>query len=252
VLVWPDEGIIVESAGRNLETGLPSSGWIWYLRAAAGAEAGVIRGRRVADRTFICPDQVRALKKAEVLSTHCEPGEVGGTADLSAASAMAQLKRPYRALDFEPDRTTETASPNHYSPPKIEFMSIGTEMLEQFYAALNRNDLLAITKDLDPEIVRIEFEGLPMAGTYRGIAEVKEHITKGRGTWAEGACEPEEFLENGNRVVVYVHVLVRLEGSTDWVEGRIADGFEFREGKIIEFRSFVERSDALKWAGIKK
>ena len=129
-------------------------------------------------------------------------------------------------------------------------MSIGTEMLEQFYAALNRNDLPAITKDLDPAIVRIEFEGLPMAGTYRGIAEVKEHITKGRGTWAEGACEPEEFLENGNRVVAYVHVRVRPNGSNEWVEGRIADGFEFREGKITEFRSFIERSDALRWAGI--
>ena len=165
---------------------------------------------------------------------------------------MAKLKWAYRALDFELDRTTETASLNHHSPPKVEFMSLGTEVLEQFYAALNRNDLLAITKDLDPEIVRIEFEGLPMAGTYRGIAEVKEHITKGRGTWAEGACEPEAFLESGDRVVVYVHVLVRLKDSTGWVEGRIADGFEFREGKIIEFRSFVERSDALKWAGIKK
>ena len=129
-------------------------------------------------------------------------------------------------------------------------MSIGTEVLEQFYAALNRNDLLAVTKDLDPEILRIEFDGLPMAGTYRGIAEVKEHIAKGRGTWAEGACEPEEFLDNGNRVVAYVHVRVRLKGSTDWVEGRIADGFEFCKGKIIQFRSFVERTEALKWAGV--
>ena len=129
-------------------------------------------------------------------------------------------------------------------------MSTGTEALEQFYAALNRNDLPAITKDFDPEILRIEFEGLPMAGTYRGIAEVKEHITKGRGTWAEGACEPERFLECGNRVVAYVHVLVRQKGSTDWVEGRIADGFEFRNGKITQFRSFAERTEALKWAGM--
>ena len=163
---------------------------------------------------------------------------------------MTKLERPDRALDLEPDCTTEAASLNHYSPPRIEFMSIGTEVLEQFYAALNRNDLQAIASVLDPGIVRIEFEGLPMAGTYRGIAEVMEHITNGRGTWAEGACEPEKFLENGNIVVAYVHVLVRQKGSTDWVEGRIADGFEFREGKITQFRSFAERTEALKWAGI--
>jgi uncharacterized protein len=68
------------------------------------------------------------------------------------------------------------------------------EALEQFFAAINRNDMQGIIKDFDPQIVRIEPEGFPTAGTYRGIAEVQEHITKGRGTGAEGTCEPEEFF----------------------------------------------------------
>jgi len=60
------------------------------------------------------------------------------------------------------------------------------EVLKQFYATINRNDMQGITKDFDPQIVRIEPGGFPTAGTYRGIAEVQEHITKGRVTWAEG------------------------------------------------------------------
>ncbi len=91
-------------------------------------------------------------------------------------------------------------------------MRTATEAVEQFYAAINRNDMTAIGKDFDPEIVRIEPEGFPTAGTYRGIAEVQEHVMKGRGTWAEGTCEPEKVLVNGDKVVVYLHAWVRLKG----------------------------------------
>jgi ketosteroid isomerase-like protein len=129
-------------------------------------------------------------------------------------------------------------------------MSAETEALLQFFDAVNRNDMQAITKDFDPQIVRIEPEGFPTAGTYRGISEVQAHVTKGRGAWAEGTCEPEKLLVNGNKVVVYLHAWVRLNGSTDWIGGRFADGFVFRDGKITEYLSFGEREEALAWAGI--
>jgi len=129
-------------------------------------------------------------------------------------------------------------------------MSTYVEVLERFFAAINRNDMEAIIEDFDPEIVRVEPEGFPTAGTYRGIAEVQEHVRKGRGTWAEGSCDPEKFLENGDRVVVYLHARVRLKVSNEWVGGRFADGFEFRGGKIVRYLSFGERSEALRWAGI--
>ncbi len=130
-------------------------------------------------------------------------------------------------------------------------ISTKTEALKQFFAAVNRNDMQAITKDFDPEIVRIEPEGFPTAGTYRGIADVQAHVTKGRGTWAEGTCKPEKFLEHGDKVVVYLHAWVRLKDATEWIDGRFADGFVFRNGKIIEYLSFGERAEALKWADIK-
>jgi ketosteroid isomerase-like protein len=130
-------------------------------------------------------------------------------------------------------------------------MSIEIEALKQFYAAVNRNDMQTIIKDFDPQIVRIEPEGFPTAGTYRGIAEVQEHVKKGRGSWAEGTCEPEQFLKNGDKVVVYLYAWVRLKNSAAWTGGRFADGFEFRDGKVVEYRSFGERADALEWAGIR-
>ena len=131
-------------------------------------------------------------------------------------------------------------------------MSTEIETLEQFFAAINRNDIAALADYFDPQIVRIEPEGYPTAGTYHGIAEVQEHVSQGRGTWAEGSCDPEEFLVNGDKIVVYLYAWVRLKDAPDWSGGRFADGFVFRNGKIIEYRTFWNREDALKWASIEE
>jgi len=122
--------------------------------------------------------------------------------------------------------------------------------LERFYAAVNRHDMQAITEDFDPQILRIEPEGYATAGVHRGIEDVRAHVAQGRGTWAEGRCDPERFLANGDKVVAYLHARVRLHGATEWVGGRFADGFVFRDGRIVEYRSFWQRAEALQWAGI--
>jgi ketosteroid isomerase-like protein len=131
-------------------------------------------------------------------------------------------------------------------------VNTGTAAVERLYAAINRNDLDAIAALFDPEIVRIEFEGSASAGTYRGIANVCEHIAKGRNRWAEGACEAERLRVSGDKVVAYVRVHVRLRDSGEWLAGRLADGFEFRGGKIVRFVSFIEAAEALRWAGLQE
>ncbi len=124
------------------------------------------------------------------------------------------------------------------------------EILKQAYAALNRGDIDGFVKDFDPQIVRVEFERSPMAGEFHGIEAVREHVNAGRSTWAEGACDPERFITSGDKVIVICHVRVRLKDQTDWLEGRTGDVFTFRDGKIIEFRTFSEGKDALEYAGV--
>jgi len=121
------------------------------------------------------------------------------------------------------------------------------EAIRQAYAALNRNDIPGFVSLLDPQIVRTEPADFPMAGTYRGIAAVTEHLTAGRGTWAEGSCEPQRFMVAGDRVVVLIDVHVRLKTEAEWRDGRIADVFTFRDGKAIEFRTFGDERQAMEW-----
>ena len=89
-----------------------------------------------------------------------------------------------------------------------------------------------------------------MSGTYRGLDAIEAHFKQARATWAEGACTPEKFEVNGDKVVANVHVRVRLKDKSDWIDGRVVDGFTFRNGKVIYFRTFTESKQALEWAGI--
>lgn len=124
------------------------------------------------------------------------------------------------------------------------------EAIRKAYAALNANDIAGFVAPFDEGIERIEPPDFPMAGTYRGLAAVKEHVAAGRGTWAEGTCSPTQILAAGDKVIAICDIHVRLKNSTDFLDGRIADVFTFRDGKAIGYRTFGEVNVALAWAGI--
>lgn len=130
-------------------------------------------------------------------------------------------------------------------------METEIEILKEVYSALNQNDIQKVLTFFDPTILRIEWEGYPSMGTFRGLEEFEAHLNQGRGTWAEGGCLPERFQVEGDKIIVYVHVKVRLKDKQDWIEGKVADAFAFKNGKIVEFRSFMKNQEALDWVGVK-
>lgn len=125
------------------------------------------------------------------------------------------------------------------------------ETVKGIYAGLNSNDISAALENFDPQALRVEWEGLPTEGTFRGLAELRSHFIKGRSTWAEGTCEPERIVVEGDKVIVHSHVRVRLKDKDEWIDGHVGDVFVFRNGKVVEFRSFMTLEEALKWASAK-
>lgn len=123
------------------------------------------------------------------------------------------------------------------------------ELAREFYAAINRNDIPAAMALCDQDIARIEPAGFPSAATYHGQDEVAAHLSKGRATWAQGSCQPEECILAGDMVVVFLHVHVRLKDRSEWTEGRFADVLTFRNGKVVRMQTFAERQEALASAG---
>jgi ketosteroid isomerase-like protein len=132
-------------------------------------------------------------------------------------------------------------------------LSAEIDAIRQAYAALNRGDVPGFVQMFDPQIERIERldpVNFPSGRIYRGLAEVTQHVSKGRATWAEGGCHPQEFIVAGDRVIVLVDVRVRVKDETQWRQGRVADGYAFRNGKAIEFHTFSDERQARQWAGI--
>jgi len=121
------------------------------------------------------------------------------------------------------------------------------DAVREAYAALNRGDVPGFVRLFDASVERIEeFSGV----TCHGLAAVTQHVAEGRATWAEGGCEPQRFCVAGDRVIVFVDVRVRLKNETQWREGRTVDVYTFRNGKVIEFRTFGDERQAVQWAGV--
>lgn len=119
--------------------------------------------------------------------------------------------------------------------------------LRNAYAALNRGDVPGFVRLFDANIERIE--EFPSGSTHHGLAAVTAHVATARATWAEGGCEPQRSCVAGERVILFVNVRVRLKTETTWREGRTVDIYTFRNGKVVEFRTFIDERQALQWAG---
>ncbi|WP_413557219.1 nuclear transport factor 2 family protein [Bdellovibrio sp. HCB209] len=122
------------------------------------------------------------------------------------------------------------------------------DVVKKLYSGINQNDIDSVMKLLAENIVRVEPDDFPVAGTFKGHSELREHLIKGRSTWAEGSCTPVEFSQHQNRIVALVHVHVRIKDETKWIDAYIADGFSLENGKITEFHSFTSKEKALHWA----
>lgn len=120
------------------------------------------------------------------------------------------------------------------------------EIVKEIYSALNNNDILSYLSFFDTMIDRFEDFG----SRHQGIEGLRANFSQGRDNWAEGSCTPEKFTTSNNKVIVSVHVKVRLKNKTEWNEGTVIDIFTFENQKVTEFYSFLDKNKAMKWAGV--
>ncbi|WP_413574672.1 HAD-IA family hydrolase [Bdellovibrio sp. HCB290] len=180
------------------------------------------------------------------------PVYVGDTTGDHTAARANGFKFYFAEYGFEKNLESDFSFGNFTTLVNFLLENEDIKILRQFYSHLNNAETDAAVSLLDASIFRTEPSELPQAGTYRGLAEMRDHIASGRATWAEGACEPMEFFAKGNKIVVTVHVKVRLKDSTEWIDAKIADGYALNEGRITEFHTFLTKEKAFAWGGITK
>jgi ketosteroid isomerase-like protein len=128
-----------------------------------------------------------------------------------------------------------------------ENWQVRNEAVRSFISAFE-TDTDAFRNTLHPEIewFPIEENRTPT----RGIEGVMSNRNAWLDTWDEHRLDVEEVVEEGDNVVVLVHITARGTGSGATVDVRFYAQFRVRNGKVIYIFDHEDRAAALKAAGL--
>ncbi|HXB14475.1 MAG TPA: nuclear transport factor 2 family protein [Solirubrobacteraceae bacterium] len=88
------------------------------------------------------------------------------------------------------------------------------------------------------------------AGEYRGHAGFERWIEDWESAWSEYSTQPQEFIDAGERVVVFILQTTTGQGSGLVLERHDAMVFELRDAMIVRLDYYNSRSQALQAAGL--
>ena len=126
------------------------------------------------------------------------------------------------------------------------------DSLRRAYDAFSRGDIQGAVEaiDLDPDILWSEPESFYAGGTYRGPQGVAEYLTRSYESSEKAQSLPEEILEVGDKIVVFVHFQAWPKGGGQLREGRIADVYTVHDGKIVQMQAYSDPEEARKALGL--
>jgi ketosteroid isomerase-like protein len=122
------------------------------------------------------------------------------------------------------------------------------------FAATKRQDLdFQLVAFYDPDV---EWHGtvgeLDEGSLRRGHAEVLRGFDEYYAAWERLDLRPEEIIDTGDQVVVFVHEVARGRESGVVLETDTATISTFRDGMIVRVRGFMDRGEALEAAGLRE
>ena len=120
------------------------------------------------------------------------------------------------------------------------------EGIRQAYDAFNRGDIQrAITAiTVDPDVLWIEPDEFYAGGTYRGPEGVARYLTLSYESAAKVRSVPEEIIEVGDTVLVFVHFHAWPKAGGQPREGHIADVYTIRDGKVVKMQAYSDPEEA--------
>jgi uncharacterized protein len=119
------------------------------------------------------------------------------------------------------------------------------ERVRASYDALNRGDVPRALEVLAPRAEWHESEALPDTGTYIGREAIGEFLDRFLESWERFQQEVEDVVEEGDRVVVLIHLSARGKGSGAEVDARYAHLWTLRDGLGVRVDAYYDRNEAL-------
>jgi uncharacterized protein len=113
-------------------------------------------------------------------------------------------------------------------------MSENVDNMRAAYDAFGRGDMDGVTENWNDDI-RWEgsnFEGLPGAGTHEGKDAVASMLGEIPDSWDEFRATPDEFIEEGDTVVVLGHNEARAKQSGEEIKVPFVHVWRMSDGKV--------------------
>jgi uncharacterized protein len=123
------------------------------------------------------------------------------------------------------------------------------EIVRRQADAVNRRDVDAVLSDMDPEIEFIPRRAA-VQGTYHGHKGIRDFFADTFETFDLFEATNEEIHDLGDRIVSIGKLRIRGKGGGVEVTVPTAIVLALRNGKIVRFEDFSERSRALESVGL--
>ena len=123
------------------------------------------------------------------------------------------------------------------------------EVIDRLVEAWNRRDVDACIQYFDAEAEVVFPPEVPEPGPFVGHEEIRQWMEGFLVAWEEHQVSVEEFLEEGESVVAVLHLQGRGRDSgleTDETDSHV---FTFRASKIVSWRNYPAREEALEAVG---
>ena len=127
----------------------------------------------------------------------------------------------------------------------ISVPTANVETLRRGYEALNRGELSEVRALLHPDLVWQEDPASPEAGAHQGSASFERFLRSSLESFDDFRIEPEEIIEDGDRLIALVHQSGKGRTSGVGVEVRIAHVWTVEDGRAVRWRSYPSRERAL-------
>ena len=126
------------------------------------------------------------------------------------------------------------------------------EVVWRIAEAWSAGNLEASLAALNPEIAWYDAPQQPGGSVRRGHSGVRESVRMWVGAWDAYRYQPEEVIDSGDKVLLVGRQLGRGKGSAVEVASELLHVWTLRDGKAVEMRMFMDRSEAFEAAGLRE
>jgi ketosteroid isomerase-like protein len=119
-----------------------------------------------------------------------------------------------------------------------------TKLVVGSYEALNERDIDTALAALAEDAEWHESEVLPDTGVYRGRKAIRAFLTDFLGSWERFHQTIEDVRQEGDRVLVMIHLQATGRGSAADVDARYAHLWTLAAGRGVRVDAYYDRDEA--------